>query len=41
MRRRVPDLTKVRSLIGYEPQVHLDEILDKVAAYFSTAEGRL
>jgi len=28
MPRRVPDLTKVRALIGYEPKVHLDEILD-------------
>ena len=40
MQRRVPDLTKIRRLIGYEPKVHLDEILDRVAAYFSSAEGR-
>jgi UDP-glucose 4-epimerase len=39
MPRRVPDLGKVRSLIGYEPQVHLDEILDRVAAYFTSDKG--
>ena len=39
-RRRVPDLGKIRGLVGYEPRVHLDEILDQVAAYFSSAEGR-
>ena len=41
MQRRVPDLAKIRALIGYEPKVHLDEILDRVAAYFSSDEGRL
>jgi UDP-glucose 4-epimerase len=41
MQRRVPDLSKVRSLIGYEPKVHLDEILDRVASYFSTDDTRL
>lgn len=34
MRRRVPDITKVRGLVGYEPQVDLDEILTKVIDYF-------
>ena len=28
MPRRVPDLTKVRAMIGYEPQHSLDDILD-------------
>ncbi len=36
MRRRVPDLTKVHALVGYEPKVHLDEILDRVIAYFTS-----
>ena len=40
MPRRVPDLGKVRALIGYEPIVHLDEILDRVAAYFTSDKGR-
>jgi UDP-glucose 4-epimerase len=39
MRRRVPDLTKVRALVGYEPKVHLDEILDRVTAYFTDGAG--
>jgi UDP-glucose 4-epimerase len=34
MPRRVPDLGKLRALTGYEPRVHLDEILDNVIAYF-------
>ena len=40
MPRRVPDLTRIRTLIGYEPKVHLDEILDHVIAYFTTGSGR-
>jgi nucleoside-diphosphate-sugar epimerase len=32
MPRRVPDLTKIRSLIGYEPKVALDEIIERVVA---------
>src|SRR5207344_3355404 len=40
MRRRVPDLTKVKALTGYEPKVHLDEILDRVIAYFTASDGR-
>jgi UDP-glucose 4-epimerase len=40
MRRRVPDLAKVRDLVGYEPRVHLDEILDRVTAYFTDGPGR-
>jgi UDP-glucose 4-epimerase len=41
MQRRVPDLTKIRGLIGYEPQVHLDAILDRVTAFFSSDAGRV
>jgi UDP-glucose 4-epimerase len=40
MPRRVPDLTKVRAL-GYEPKVHLDEILDRVIAFFTSDKGRV
>ncbi|OQX95559.1 hypothetical protein B6I21_04795 [candidate division KSB1 bacterium 4572_119] len=32
---RQPDLTKIKTLIGYEPKVKLDTILDKVIEYFS------
>jgi UDP-glucose 4-epimerase len=36
MPRRVPDITRIRALIGYEPQVELDEILTRVIASFRT-----
>jgi UDP-glucose 4-epimerase len=34
MPRRVPDLTKVQHLVGYEPKVQLNEIITKVVEYF-------
>jgi len=34
MPRRVPDLTKVREMIGYEPRHNLDDILDQVIDHF-------
>jgi UDP-glucose 4-epimerase len=34
MPRRVPDLTKVRKMIGYEPKSDLDDILTQVIEYF-------
>jgi UDP-glucose 4-epimerase len=36
MPRRVPDLTKIRALIGYEPRVTLDEILRLVIEHHRT-----
>jgi UDP-glucose 4-epimerase len=36
MPRRVPDLSKIRALIGYEPRVSLDEILRLVIEYHRT-----
>jgi len=30
MPRRVPDISKIRALVGYEPTVHLDDILSRV-----------
>jgi UDP-glucose 4-epimerase len=39
MPRRVPDLTKIRHLIGYEPKVALDEIIGKVVADFRTRDN--
>jgi UDP-glucose 4-epimerase len=41
MPRRVPDLGKIRALLGYEPKVHLDEILDRVAEYFTSDRARV
>ena len=36
MRRRVPDLTKIREMIGYEPEVSLQELLERVVAHFKS-----
>jgi len=36
MPRRVPDLTKVTRLVGYEPKVQLNEIITRVIEYFRT-----
>jgi len=33
MPRRIPDLTKIRQLVGYEPRIQLDEILASVIAH--------
>ena len=41
MPRRVPDLTKIKKLIGYEPKVDLDGILDGVIEHFMTDQGRV
>jgi UDP-glucose 4-epimerase len=34
MRRRVPDLAKIRALIGYEPKMDLDQILAEIIEYY-------
>jgi UDP-glucose 4-epimerase len=36
MPRRVPDIAKIRALVGYEPSVELDEILTRVIASLRT-----
>jgi UDP-glucose 4-epimerase len=36
MPRRVPDLSKLRNLIGYEPKVGLEDIIGRVIEYFRT-----
>ena len=38
MPRRVPDISKVKALIGYAPTVELDEILERVIEYFRSRE---
>ena len=37
MRRRVPDITKIREMVGFQPKVHLDEILERVIEYWETS----
>jgi UDP-glucose 4-epimerase len=39
MPRRVPDLTKVHQLVGYEPKVQLNEIINKVIDYFRSHDS--
>ncbi|HEC23611.1 MAG TPA: NAD-dependent epimerase/dehydratase family protein [Chloroflexi bacterium] len=40
MRRRVPDISKIRRVIGWEPQKNLDETLDEIIAYFRARQDR-
>ena len=40
MRRRVPDITKIRELVRFQPKVHLDEILERVIEYWETSSIR-
>jgi UDP-glucose 4-epimerase len=35
MPRRVPDITKVNRLVGFEPKEKLDSIIERVVAYYS------
>lgn len=37
---RIPDLSKIKALIGYQPSVNLDGILDHVIEYFMTEKLR-
>jgi len=41
MHRRIPDTTKLTKLTGYAPKVTLDEILDRVIAYFTSDQARV
>jgi len=41
MHRRIPDTTKLTKLTGYQPKVGLDEILDRVIAYFTSDLARV
>jgi UDP-glucose 4-epimerase len=40
MKRRVPDISKIRNLIGWEPEVSLDELLQEVVAYERAASEK-
>ena len=40
MPRRVPDISKLKRYIGYEPQVQLDEMIDNVVEYYRKRETR-
>ncbi len=36
MLRRVPDITKIRRLIGFEPRIEIEEIIDSVIDYYKS-----
>jgi UDP-glucose 4-epimerase len=40
MRRRVPDLTRVKELIGWSPKHNLDAIITSVVDYVRSESGR-
>jgi len=39
MKRRVPDISKIRNLIGWQTEVDLDELLQKVIAFEKVTNG--
>ena len=39
MKRRVPDISKIHRLIGWEPEVDLDELLQRIIEYERVANG--
>jgi nucleoside-diphosphate-sugar epimerase len=41
MPRRVPDISKIRRTIGFEPKVHLDEILANVIKHWQAESPRI
>jgi hypothetical protein len=41
MPRRVPDISKIRQLIGFEPRVQLAEIITRTAAYWRQRDDRI
>jgi nucleoside-diphosphate-sugar epimerase len=38
MPRRVPDISKIRRMVGYQPTVHLDEIIENVIEYWKAEQ---
>ena len=41
LRRRVPDLGRIREIIGFQSTFTLDEIISRVAEYLQAQEDRL
>ncbi|MFQ5343328.1 MAG: GDP-mannose 4,6-dehydratase [Anaerolineae bacterium] len=39
MRRRVPDTSRIRAVLGWEPGINLDETLQRVIAYYANQAG--
>jgi UDP-glucose 4-epimerase len=39
MKRRIPDITKVKQCVGWEPKVSIDELLLKVMDYYQNGRN--
>jgi UDP-glucose 4-epimerase len=35
MQRRVPDISKIKQVLGWEPEINLDQIIIDIAAFHS------
>jgi UDP-glucose 4-epimerase len=35
MQRRVPDISKIKQALGWEPEINLDQIITDIAAFNS------
>jgi UDP-glucose 4-epimerase len=35
MQRRVPDISKIKQILGWEPAINLDQIIKDIAAFNS------
>jgi UDP-glucose 4-epimerase len=35
MQRRVPDISKIKQVLGWEPEINLDQIIEDIAAFHS------
>ena len=35
MQRRVPDISKIKQVLGWEPEINLDQIIKDIATYNS------
>jgi UDP-glucose 4-epimerase len=35
MQRRVPDISKIKQVLGWEPEISLDQIIEDIAAFHS------
>jgi UDP-glucose 4-epimerase len=35
MQRRVPDISKIKQVLGWEPEINLDQIIKDIAAFYS------
>ncbi len=41
MKRRVPDISKIRALLGWEPEIPLETTIERIAHYMRKLEGQV